>query len=158
MHIESGGGKGKSQDFELNLASIIDCLTVLLTFLLASSSFIAIGILDTAISAGSPPPAEQKQTPPPVNFTVNLQKTFQIEIKVAGKKEQTIKVDALGEGKWNFDKLVEELKSLKAQWSTKEQPIDGLTIVAEDAIIYKDIIANMEKITKIFPAVLLGGF
>ena len=36
-------------DFELNLASIIDCFTVLITYLLVSASFISLGILDVSV-------------------------------------------------------------------------------------------------------------
>jgi biopolymer transport protein ExbD len=44
-----GGESGKkSREFDLNLAPIIDCLTVLITFLLASAAFLAIGQLTAA--------------------------------------------------------------------------------------------------------------
>ena len=38
--------RGGSLDFELNLAPIIDCLVVLITFMLASASFLSISIFD----------------------------------------------------------------------------------------------------------------
>ena len=46
-NFEGSGG----QDFELNLASLIDCFTVLITFLLASASFLSVGILDAGVAA-----------------------------------------------------------------------------------------------------------
>jgi biopolymer transport protein ExbD len=54
--ISGGGGspgrksKGASQDFDLNLAPIIDCITVLIAFILISTSFISIGLLDAGIA------------------------------------------------------------------------------------------------------------
>ena len=39
------------KDFDLNLAPIIDCMTVLITFMLASASFLSIGILDAGVAA-----------------------------------------------------------------------------------------------------------
>ena len=40
------------QDFELNIASIIDCFVVLIAFILISTSFFSIGILDAEVSGG----------------------------------------------------------------------------------------------------------
>mgnify|MGYP003351965824 CR=1 FL=1 len=49
--MNSPGPLDGGQDFELNLASIIDCLTVIIAFLLLSSSFVSYGTLDTAVAA-----------------------------------------------------------------------------------------------------------
>ena len=47
-----GGGRHVESDFELNLAPIIDAFTVLIAFMIASASFLSIGILDAAVTAG----------------------------------------------------------------------------------------------------------
>ncbi len=41
------------QDFELNLASIIDCFVVLIAFILVSTSFFSIGIIDAEVAGAS---------------------------------------------------------------------------------------------------------
>lgn len=49
MSMSSGDGGG--QDFDLNLAPIIDCFTVLITYMLVSASFLSIGVLEVGVAA-----------------------------------------------------------------------------------------------------------
>ena len=45
--MSSGGNKRQmDQEFELNIASIVDCFTVLITYLLAAASFISLGSIE----------------------------------------------------------------------------------------------------------------
>lgn len=46
--MSSGGGNRRQmdQEFELNIASIVDCFTVLITYLLAAASFISLGSVE----------------------------------------------------------------------------------------------------------------
>ncbi|MGZ3709823.1 MAG: biopolymer transporter ExbD, partial [Bdellovibrionota bacterium] len=82
MSAGVSSGKG-SQDFELNIASIIDCFTVLITFLLASASFLSIGIFDAGVAAGA---AESKDSKPPsVQILVELQPDHRLSVKLTGK-------------------------------------------------------------------------
>ena len=55
MSTGLGSSDSQSGDFELNLASMIDCFTVLIAFLLASSSFLSIGALDVSVIGASAP-------------------------------------------------------------------------------------------------------
>lgn len=152
----SSGGSGKagsqSQDFELNLASIIDCFTVLVTFLLASSAFLSIGFLDAGISAGGATTPEDK-APPSVQVTVELQPNHKMEIKVAGKANETIQITSLNNG-WDQEKLSAQLGSIKNKWPD----VSGVTLKAEESIEYGEVISSMEVIRRTIPAVLLGGF
>ncbi|MEK7690751.1 MAG: biopolymer transporter ExbD, partial [Bdellovibrionota bacterium] len=82
--MNSGGGhSGSSQDFDLNLAPIIDCFTVLITFLLISASFLSIGILDAGISA----PGAQTESEPQgasVDLTLKITADRGYRIKIEG--------------------------------------------------------------------------
>jgi len=49
MSMSSGDGGG--QDFDLNLAPIIDCFTVLITYMLVSASFLSLGVLEVGVAA-----------------------------------------------------------------------------------------------------------
>jgi len=41
-------GSSNSQDVDINITPIIDCFTVLITFLLASASFLSIGCFEVS--------------------------------------------------------------------------------------------------------------
>ena len=150
-----GGGHGsrgsQSQDFELNIASIIDCFVVLITFLLASASFLSIGILDAGISAAGAAPTNQE--PPPINITVELNKNNIFTIKITGKSTKTIPIPA-NSGELNLEALGKELTTIKSTWPA----VSAITLSAQDLVEYKDVIKTMESVRKVLPAVMLGGF
>jgi biopolymer transport protein ExbD len=149
MNISSGGSN--SQDFELNLASIIDCLTVLITFLLASTAFLSIGILDAGVSAAGNTATDAK--PPEVNLTLELSKEHAIAVKVSGKSSSSQQV-AAKEGHWNMEDLTQKLQAIHQQWPS----LTAVTLNADNTIEYKDVVQVMETTRKTIPVVLLGGF
>lgn len=148
-----GGGGHNSQDFELNLASIIDCFTVLIAFMLVSSAFLSIGILDAGIAAAGT--TSTNATPPAVNIAVELNKNQTFEIKVTGKATSNVKV-ARGktEEGWDFDALSQQLQAMKGKWPD----VQALTVTAENKIEYREIVKTIETARKTHPAVVLGGF
>ncbi len=155
MHVGTGDAQGhsgaKSQDCELNLASIIDCLTVLITFMLASTSFLSIGILDAGVAAAGK--NASKATPPPVNVTIRLERSHEIRIQLSGKTSRTESVHE-SEGKWNYEELGRKLGSIHSTWPS----VNGAILTADDAIAYNDVIQAMDVTRKTLPAVMLGGF
>lgn len=151
----SSGGSGKpgqaSQDFDLNLAPIIDCFTVLVTFLLASSAFLSIGLMDAGVSASSP--SQSQTAPPPIQIKIELHAGNKMELKTTGKSTRS-PAFAGKDGKYDFESLKKELTQLKTAFPT----VDAVTLSADDTIEYKDIIEAMEVIRKHQPVVMLGGF
>jgi biopolymer transport protein ExbD len=154
MNISQGGGSrgAESQDFELNIASIIDCFTVLIAFMLASTAFISIGILDAGVAAAGATAADNS-APPPVNISLELTKDKGMMIKVAGKTNATHTV-AAKDGTWNITEMNEKLKGLHQQWPT----VNAITLTADNAVEYKDVVQTMDSVRKTIPVVLLGGF
>jgi biopolymer transport protein ExbD len=148
----NGGGRGGSQDFELNLASIIDCLTVLITFLLASTAFISIGILDAGVAAGGT--QAQDGTPPPVNITLELGAGHSMTVKTSGKASSSNTIPAVNGAEWNMNALTQRLQALHQQWPT----VNAVTLSADGNVEYKDVVQVMDTTRKTIPVVLLGGF
>lgn len=149
---ESGGSRGaQSQDFELNLASIIDCLTVLIAFILASASFLSIGILDAGVAAAGTTATDS--TPPPITITVELDQWQKITLKVTGKSTSTTPIAARN-GAWDYESLTQSLASLKQKWPSANAAI----LTAENDVEYRNVVKSMEVIRKTLPVVLLGGF
>lgn len=153
--VVDGGGGGKkgagSPDFDLNIAPIIDCFTVLITFMLASASFLSIGILDAG--AGSSAPAENASQKPLIAVQVELQSGFAMQVKLTGKASSVIPLPGK-DGKWDHESLVKELTKIKAEWPQT----DSVTLSAVNDVQYKHLMGTLENVRKIFPGVLLGGF
>lgn len=141
---ESSGGRGGSQEVDLNIAPIIDCFTVLIAFMLASASYLSIGILDAGVSAGAT--AATDTTPPPIQITLELAPDSKLTLKVTGKAQSTRAL--------NLADLTPALSELKAKWPN----VSALTLNATDLITYKDVVKTMEVARKTIPVVLLGGF
>src|SRR5215210_1780969 len=108
--VSSGGN---SQDVELNLASIIDCFTVLIAFMLASASFLSIGILDAGVAAAGTTSAGGE--PPAVNITIELTKEQAFQFKVSGKASFSRTIPAKGRD-YDYEALAAQLAQAKTQW------------------------------------------
>lgn len=148
MNISDGGGA--NQDFDLNLAPIIDCFTVLITFMLASASFLAIGIFDSGIAAAGATANDAK--PPSIRLDVELGAKNVILVKVEGKAKLSKQLPAKN-GDWDYAALVAEIVDLKKKWPDTK----GLVLSAADDIEYLEIIRTMDALKPHMPAILLGG-
>src|SRR6187551_2381865 len=87
------------QDFELNIASVIDCFTVLITYLLVSASFISISALDIDLTGVGDAPRSE---PPPVSIAVELDSKHSLHVKITGKEKDEWIVEAK-DGTWDLD-------------------------------------------------------
>ncbi|MDR3607395.1 MAG: biopolymer transporter ExbD [Oligoflexia bacterium] len=149
-----------NQDFELNLAPIIDCLTVLITFMLASATFLSIGILDAGVAAGGSAAATE-QAPPPVNLTIELGHDKNFVLKVTGKENRVIPIAQTTKGvpagtaaNYDYETLLQQLAQVEAKWPT----VKAITLSADNSVEYEDVVRAMDSIRKTIPVVLLGGF
>ncbi len=148
-----GGHRGTPhQDFELNLASIIDCFTVLIAFMLATASFLSIGIFDAGVAAAGAQQASA--TPPPVHVAVELRKDFSVEVKIQGKENRTWTLAATKDGSWDYPALTAQLEDIKKRWPE----LSATTLQAQDLVEYNHVIKTMEVTKKTLPLILLGGF
>jgi biopolymer transport protein ExbD len=147
--VGGGGGGGKDQDFELNLASIIDCFTVLITYLLVSASFISIGVFDVGISGPGAASADVK--PPPVTIGVSMDGELNLTFRVTGDENKTVVLPPK-DGKWDLDGAVEQMKALHQRWPD----VNTTLLSAEPAIEYKDLVRAIEALKKVIPFVYIG--
>ncbi len=151
MSMAHGSGGAGSQDFELNLASIIDCFTVLITFMLASASFLAIGIMDAGIAAGGQ--TSTAATPPPIQISIELKKDQSALVKVTGKTTLN-KVVASKDALVDQAGVNEVLNGVKTQYPD----VKAVTLSAENSVDYQSVIRTMDSVRKTLPVVILGGF
>lgn len=140
-----GGGPGQSQDFDLNIAPIIDCFTVLITFLLVSAAFLSVGFFDAGISAAGATAKSEK--PPSVTYTLEVQPGNVLKLGVTGRETRNLTLK-------DSEELTTQLKSLKAKYPD----VASLTLSADNKVTYSEVILIMERVRKVLPNVLLGGF
>jgi len=123
----------------------------LITFMLVSASFLSIGILDAG--AGAAGQTTMKDTPPPVVVQIELGEQYGMEIKLSGRASDKIKLPAT-QGDWDYAGLTRELMQIKAKWPQS----DSVILSAANDIEYLQVIKIMEKLRKLTPSILLGGF
>lgn len=136
--------RGGELDFELNLAPIIDCFTVLITFMLASASFLSISIFDAGFT---PAEAQGDPTPPPITVTLDLKKNGSLQVITHGKLEQKNTFA-------NPDEAAEALRQLKEKYPG----FTSVTITADQEVEYEAVVKAMEKARKNELSMVLGGF
>ena len=149
-------GEGSGQDVDLNLAPIIDCFTVLITYLLVTASFLTLSSVDVSVSAtgtGAPPPASTG--PPPMSMSIELKASGNLEIQIRGGiKNEKVSYTVPGQtGVWNMALLTTRLQQIQKKWPT----LNEVNVTAEPTIIYKDIVTVLHEIQSVMPKVYISG-
>jgi len=152
----AGDGEG-NQDVELNLAPIIDCFTVLITYLLVTASFLSLSALDVGVSAtgAATPPATPDNKPPPMVLSLQIMVNGDITLNVRGGvsgREYPFKVVAQ-DGKRDEARLLEQLRTIQKRWPE----IAEASVAAEPTVIYSDVVRVIKKIQEALPKVFISG-
>ena len=140
-----GAGEDMDQDVELNIASIVDCFTVLITYLLAASSFITIGGLEAGLASSGVADTEQTARTP-LFLAMEMTDTRTIRLKSSGAETQVFEFPA-EQGKWNLQAAIQEMKNLKE----RNPGLESLTLLPENGVQYQDIIAAISATKKALP-------
>lgn len=148
-----GGGQGGDQDFELNLASIIDCFTVLITYLLVSASFITLGTLDVTVATPSDQADAQDPPPADVAVTIRVAEGGSLRIEVSGRENRHIDIPARQPGQIDVDTFDAQLQEIHARYPA----VDGAQVAADDAIRYRQLVQVVERSRAVLPKVSLTG-
>ena len=135
-------------DFELNIASIVDCLTVLITYLLAAATFLSLGMMTVTLpsySSDSTPPET-----PSLLVTIQLLGNGKIKIKRSGKEngEETLS----GETEEVFQHLGKRLESIK----DRHPNISNVMVGSSDNVHYGILIKTIEVTRKVIPQIAIS--
>jgi len=146
-HIESqGSGGGASQDFELNLAPIIDCLVVLIAFLMVSLSYLSIQMLDAGLNS-------------PGGLVQADSNALSLEIKIVSEDQVLVEVTQKGKtlkkSEYKLSELEGQIGGLIPTLSAKP---DVALINANNDVSYDLVIKTMDSIKTHVPQVQLSGF
>jgi len=151
MSSSDGGG----QDFDLNLAPIIDCFTVLITYLLVSASFISLCVFDVGVAATGEAPPGAPPPEPSYSLSVNVNATEGIDIKVTGGKENVnFALPVPGKyNKWDFTGLREKMEDVRKRFPS----IKEANVSADPVVKYREIMHTIEVLKTFYSKVYLGG-
>lgn len=147
-HVDTSGGRGKgaSQDFELNLAPIIDCLVVLIAFLMVSMSYLSIQMLDAGISS-------------PGGMVQSSSKGVSLDVKIMGNDQLKITLQKNGKTLSKSNVAFADFDgSLKAVLAQTDISPEAALLSAEDQIPYERVIQVMDQVRNHVSKVQLSGF
>lgn len=145
------GVGGTGQDFDLNIAPIIDCFTVLIAYLLISASFVSIGVFDVGVSTVSEVASPSAPSDPKPSMSVEIGGGHSLEIRLSGAESASIRVEPRG-GKRNFEGLMERIRQLRERWPS----LDETSVTADPGVEYVEIIRTVEALKKEIPKVFVG--
>jgi biopolymer transport protein ExbD len=155
MSASSGGDSG--QDFELNLAPIIDCFTVLITYLLVTASFLTLSMFEVGVAAVSrSPSAAPPPKTPPYSLSMRLLASKEISLELNGGPaniRKTVKLRYTRDGNWDFQSLRFQLQ----QWIAEHPEIPDATLNADPQVSYRELIKTIETVKTTIPKVYLAG-
>jgi biopolymer transport protein ExbD len=154
--MSSSIGEGNNQDCELNLAPIIDCFTVLITYLLVTASFISLSSLDVGVSASGTASETTPSGPPPFYLTLQIKLSNELTLKIGGgtlTKEVEISVPAQANGAYDMDMLRRRFEQIQKKYPSLEE----VSIGAEPTIPYKELVHVINDVRKSIPKIFISS-
>ena len=153
-----GGGRGKSQNFDLNLVPFIDLLSVCITFLIATAVWTQITALqvDQAISDPNATPPETPPDKPPVPpMTLHIRADGIWMGRSLDKGVNYAKV----EDTYDWAKVRTDLETDRTSFPEAQYPeADQVVIVTDDGVHYEHMIAALDLTRELkYDKQLLGG-
>ncbi|MBX3035001.1 MAG: biopolymer transporter ExbD [Bdellovibrionaceae bacterium] len=146
---ESGKGRGRSRNVELNLVPFIDLMSVLITFLLITAVWTQVSMIQIGSSLyGKKSDTQPNPEPPPMSEIV-----LKVEVKTSGYVltvgKQMISLPLQG-GEYDDAGLIAQLQRVKQLYPEK---VDGVVAI-EDVLPYNQLIKAMDDLlTAGFPAI-----
>lgn len=153
-HIDSGGGRGRNTNFDLNLVPFIDLMSCLITFLLISAVWTQVSMIQLGASFASPKDPNQDVVTPPTleNLVLRLDIKSTGYVLYVGKD---IKQIPMINGDYDRDTLLADLQRVKQMYPDK----GGIKLAIEDEIFYDHVVNVMDIGLKsgFAPELLTGG-
>ncbi len=147
--MTGGGGRraggGLEMDVELNIASIVDCLVVLITYVLAASSFLSLGMLEAGLTEPSAAVAPSAQSE--LSVSVELKGDHSIKLSTRGTETLDRVFPANELGTWNLAALVTALQDTKG----RRPAMESVSLFSANTVRYQDLIAFVKSVGPIAP-------
>ena len=134
-------------EFELNLAPVIDCLTVLIVYTMISASFLSLGTFATTV----PSEGSSAVSLVPIQVRVDMNPDRTLEMTMSGPEAKTHKIEAKDQD-WDFVSMNNTLMELKGKYPT----FATVTLAADPQIQYREVVRGIERTKESVPNVVLG--
>ncbi|PLX42707.1 MAG: hypothetical protein C0608_01190 [Deltaproteobacteria bacterium] len=141
----------ETSEVELTLIPVMSLLVVLVPMLLQTAVFEQVAAVE--LNLPSVDAATFLEQPDPAEIKASLSLAVTNEGFQLISDEDVLKRLPLTDGKFQFDKLAEELKALKEKRFSHQQAI---ILLIEDEVVYDDIIHTMDECRPFFPGVSLA--
>jgi biopolymer transport protein ExbD len=151
--IQTGGGKGRNTNVELNIVPFIDLMSVLITFLLLTAVWTQVSMIQIGTSLYGKQSDQQPVITPQVDIPLKLEITATGYRLVLGS--EVVQIEKLAE-EYDLTSLEERLKAFKLSHPDK---VDSVIAMADD-LPYDNLIRGMDAFLRTgFPniSVLTGG-
>jgi biopolymer transport protein ExbD len=151
-----GGDGGNEEEFELNLAPIIDCFTVLITYMLVSASFLSLSMLEVQpipipIPSSDVEPPQSELVKKDISLVIEIDLNGTVHLKMTGTPVNLMTVSGF-ENKINEQALEEKLKYVQ----TLTKNLKDASIKANRSLKYKQLAIVIEKVKLFYPTVFVG--
>ena len=141
--IESGGGRGRRTNVELNLVPVIDLMSVLITFLLITAVWSQVSM----IQIGSSLYGKRQENQPPPTPKPHADVVLKVEVRsigyvlTVGKQAMTI---AKINNEFDDEGLMAQLQRAKELYPEKTDAI----VAVSDEMPYESLIKAMDQLLK----------
>ncbi len=143
------GSSHSPQEIDLNITPIIDCFTVLITFLLASASFISVGFFEAS-------------TPGKVASSASIEPKTELVVRIKADRIAEFKKKGLKSGTSRFDlKRPEATKAISDeldQLKSAEVGLNQILVSADDDVTYQSLAEVMGHLNRTTLPVIVGDF
>jgi biopolymer transport protein ExbD len=143
------GSSHSPQEIDLNITPIIDCFTVLITFLLASASFLSIGFFEASTPGKG---ASSAPLEPKTELVVRIKADRIAEFKKKGVKSGVSRFDL--KRPETAKAISEELDQLKST----DVGLIQILVSADDDVPYQSLAEIMGHLNKTTLPVIVGDF
>lgn len=139
-------------DTPLNIVSIIDCLTVLIIYLLAAASFVSMSSLDSTIGNSGKGVGGSAVVPV---VMVELKESRDIVVSVLPPQALQADVSTIParEGGWDFPAVTKALEGAKGSFPS----IDSVILVSDPKVGYGLVVRAADRLRATLPVVLGVG-
>ncbi len=143
------GSSHSPQEIDLNITPIIDCFSVLITFLLASASFISVGFFEAS-------------TPGKVASSASIEPKTELVVRIKADRIAEFKKKGLKSGTSRFDlKRPEATKAISDeldQLKSAEVGLNQILVSADDDVTYQSLAEVMGHLNRTTLPVIVGDF
>ena len=150
MQVE-GGGRGRNSHVELNLVPFIDLMSCLITFLLITTVWSQVSMIQIGSSLYGKKTQDEITPPPPMaDIPLRLDVRAAGFHLVVGTEKFDVPMTSAGPGTrpgYDVPGLLERLKAVKDKYPLKQDAV----ITVEDQLAYENLILGMDTL-------LQGGF